>query len=501
MIDTNVEYEIHNESGCFDKIYLLQLGEPVNLNLSTDQVIGLSTYQIITKEPILQPATLMLFDGTSSVGNMKFSLTDANQVLSTARQVNEFLGVPAVVKLGFRGMHVDDYLTVMNAAQVSDFDFAGDGDLFDLEVSDAMSKINSPIFASKDIASEPFTTTEKEFDGGSLTLIDSDSDGVYDRVRLQGNAIDLALKLLISGGDSPSTDYNVWPVWAGAGMYYDPATPELNEVDADYMLTMRDQVMAIPIDMTFSGDESVKSIIDNDFALALGGYFILSGQGRPRIVYPVSPNPSATLERLDDSNILDAKRPSIKDSREYHVTHIKFFLDYDGSSFLLELPMRASPQFLSGKYKNQKRIIEIKSRGLQSINGGVGTAYAVMDKIFQLYGDPAFLLSIDCFFKKHLVEPGDIVEIKTIHYKDLDGIGPDAIRYGTVLNSKPGQNKMSFELIDLTKPLKAGRRGVISPAGTVDYTSATTEEKNTFAWLADEATEQMSNGDEPYSWS
>ena len=60
---------------------------------------------------------------------------------------------------------------------------------------------------------------------------------------------------------------------------------------------------------------------------------------------------------------------------------------------------------------------------------------------------------------------------------------------------------MSFELIDLTKPLKAGRRGVISPAGTVDYTSATTEEKNTFAWLADEATEQMSNGDEPYSWS
>ena len=118
--------------------------------------------------------------------------------------------------------------------------------------------------------------------------------------------------------------------------------------------------------------------------------------------------------------------------------------------------MRASPQFLSGKYKNQKRIIEIKSRGLQSINGGVGTAYAVMDKIFQLYGDPAFLLSIDCFFKKHLIEPGDIVEIKTMHYKDLDGIGPDAIRYGTVLNSKPDQNKISFELIDLTKPLKAG---------------------------------------------
>ena len=126
MIEVNIEYEIHNESGCFDKIYLLQIGEPVNLNLSTDKVIGLETHQIITKEPVLQPATLMLFDGTSSVGNMKFNLVDSNLILSTARQSNEFLGVPAVVKLGFRGMDVADYLTVMNAAQVSDFDFAGD---------------------------------------------------------------------------------------------------------------------------------------------------------------------------------------------------------------------------------------------------------------------------------------------------------------------------------------------------------------------------------------
>ena len=156
---------------------------------------------------------------------------------------------------------------------------------------------------------------------------------------------------------------------------------------------------------------------------------------------------------------------------------------------------------MAGTVKGEERALSIKSRGLRSTLGGISIANATMDALFVRYGTPPARVALQTLFSAHLLEAGDVVEMTSDYYPDIDGRGVGATRLLEVLSVKAGPFRVEAEAIDLTAPLTVGRRAVIGPAAMGDYTAATTDEKETYAWLADDATEELSTGDAAYIWS
>ena len=100
-------------------------------------------------------------------------------------------------------------------------------------------------------------------------------------------------------------------------------------------------------------------------------------------------------------------------------------------------------------------------------------------------------------FRKRNLEEGDVVALTYPQVPDLlTGERGVSGHLMTVISIRPdfGKGLLRLRLLDTG----FRRYGVISPSGTADYTSATDQEKNTFAWISDDATHQMSDGSEGY---
>jgi hypothetical protein len=186
------------------------------------------------------------------------------------------------------------------------------------------------------------------------------------------------------------------------------------------------------------------------------------------------------------------------DPSDNYMSHVVFEFDDDGDGPTTMIT-KASPQYLDGTY-DEIREHQISSRGLQTTLGGAGVAEVVADALFARYGDPAPRVRFSTFFSRHLAEAGDVVTLTTSQMPDWDGRGETAERLLLCLSVKPGPQRVDFDCLDLTGALTAGERAIIAPNGQANYTSATAAEKM-YAYIASDATEELSNGDPAYVWS
>ena len=506
MITPSTEYSLHNASGVQDTVYALLLFAPIGSGSVTDpatgasvtataytteSIPGLTSSMLIMQRPAFAPATLSPLAGTSSIGSVSLSLLDASGAITTTRQSHQVRGNDAALYIGYRGMTWGATFLQVIRGKITQFERSDDGLSYKIEICDRTYQLDVDLFKPEDVAAEPYTAATKSFDDGSLVLSDADGDSAYDTVTLSGDPVGLFLRLALSGGDAASTDYNVWPAWAGLG---------LTEQEVDVAACEAEQVKVLPVPflLPVSGAENGKSFIEAEFCKALGGYLLLSGQGKIRIHYPTAPTASAALQTLSDSVLVT--RPKWRDSNDLLVTAIDYsILDGDGNE--LKLPRRCSPEWLAGTVKGEERVLSIRSRGLRSTLGGISIASATMDALFVRYGTPPSRVALQTLFSAHLLEAGDVAEMTSDYYPDIDGRGVGATRLLEVLSVKAGPFRVEAEAIDLTAPLTVGRRAVIGPAAMGDYTAATTDEKETYAWLADDATEELSTGDAAYIWS
>lgn len=493
MITLPDSYALRNESGIQDTVYVLHIGGDIDTYYSTEAVKGLSTAQLIESRPSLIASSLQPLAGTSSIGAVSVVLTDISQAITTLRRAYRIRGQEATLSLGYKGLPWDDYIQVISG-RITRFERQPDGLSYSLEVSDKLERLDLDIFQAADIAAEPYTAATKSFDSGSLVLSDEDADLVYDTVTLTGHPVDLALKVLFSGGDAAgaATSYNVWPVWAGCALAE-------ADVDIAWFLLEKAKIATVPMEIILSDGENAKSFIETELCNALGGYLRISGTGAIRIRYMSTPSPAdATADVMSDA-VLTAK-PIWGDASDVLVTHIDYEMDHDGSSFDLQLPRRASPQYLADP-TIEERVLKISSRGLKSALGGISIADAVMDLFFQRYGNPPPKVRLQAFFRRHTVEPGDVIPITSDYYPDVDGKGVGGTRYLEVLSVKPSAFKVDIEAIDLTAPIEGGTPAVISPTGTPVFGSASEAELAAYAWLADDATGELSDGTPAWIWS
>lgn len=493
MISLTTSYSLRNASAIQDTVYVLRLAAPVSIDYSTEQVSGLTTSSFIDDRPAFSSASLNVLSGSSSIGSISLVLVDVGKAVTETRRGAQFIGCQADLYEGYRGMAWNggtDWLRTMSG-KISRFERTSDGIGYKLEIADKLDPLDVDIFQASDIGAEYVTGVTKSFDSGSLVLSDADDDGIYDTATVTGNPVDIALKIMLSGGDAVSADYNVWPVWAGCGLTED-------DVDIDWCEAERDKISVVSMRLTLSDGENAKSFLETEICKALGGYLLTSGTSKIRIRYPSAPAASASLQTLDDSVIL--QKPIWSDSRDLLITHVDFELDHDGDGFQLKLPRRASPQWLAGDYL-EERVHKVSSRGLQSDLGGVSVADSIIDTLFERYGDPPPKIKIKNFYRMRSVEPGDVVKMESDYYPDVDGLGTGGTRLLEVLSVRAQNMSVDIDAIDLTSPLTEGRHAVIAPDSIADYTSATTAQQDAYAFIADAGTGQLSNGDTAYIWS
>jgi hypothetical protein len=489
MLTVTKMFEMHNESGIQDTVYVLRFPE-FGIDLSTHPVLGLST-QVLLMDRLPRPSTSMNpLAATASVSSITASILDIDRAFTALRrQYGTFENTAAEVYEGYRDIDWSEYVPILSG-RATGLKLSADMLLWGIEINDPWDQTDMEVFKAEDLAAEPYSG-DKSFDGGSLIIKDSDGDSVYDTVVLTGNPVTLMHNMLISTGANVG-GYDVWPVWAGMGM-----DPDL--IDIDWNEAEQAKVMTVDMRFTYREAVNVRKFIQDEVCRALGGYPIPDGTGRIRIRYPSRPVSSSSLQSIADSDILSSAKPQWSDPNDLLVTEVIFQLGHDGDAFTAEI-QRSSPQFLAGKYK-QPRTHKIISRGLQLDLGGMSIADAVIDQIFARYGDPPARVKFSTTYQKRLSQPGDALRLSTVFYPDVDGLGEGAERLLEALSVKGNINKTDFDCVDLTGPLSLGARAaVIAPNGQPNYTSASAAQR-AYAYLADEATSQLSNGDTAYYWS
>lgn len=494
MIEPTEAYKARVDLISQPTVYVLNLPD-LGINYSTEEVVGLSTSSLLAERPQGAQSQTNPLTGASDIGSLALKLLDARKAVTLLRQQNRLVGQEAEVLQGYRGLPFVDYLSILTG-KVKTFKVSQQGLSYDAELSDRFDQADLPVFKKEAIAAEPWTGGIKSFDGGALMLADNDGDNVYDCVKLMGNPVDLALKMLLSGGGNgvgpvSGTDYDKWPVWAGAGLTID-------EVDITWCEAERAKILTVSMSFVCAGQESAKAFIEEEICRALGGYTLLSGMGKIRVHFPSAPISTADLPLIDDS-VLIAK-PLPLDSSEYHITHITYALADMGDGPTITLK-RASPEYLSGQFAGEERTHDITSRGLQPTLGGVGIAHTVMDALFARYGAPPPRVRLTVFFKKHRIEAGDVVRFSSQFWTDWDGRGITAERLLEVLSVKTSVDRVELDCVDLTIPLTAGQRAVIAPNFSPAVTWATASEaQKQYAFIANQATGQFSDSTPAMVW-
>ena len=491
MITVSDGYALRAASTIQDTIYILAIPS-LSAYFSTGPVKGLTTTGQIVARPSLVPTQVSPLSATASAGSVSVDVLDVDGYVTGLRRSAPMRGQSATLYIGYRDLPWADYLAAL-PGRISGFDRDATGLSYRIEVADTLDRVDVPVFKEEDVAAEPWTGGDKSFDSGSLVIRDSDGDSVYDTVLVGGtvgaNPLDLLLKLLLSGGGNGG-GYDVWPVWAGAGLTID-------DVDVDWIEAERDNILTVNEQFIYRGEVSAKSFLEEDVCLPLGGYPLVSGTGKLRVQFVNSPGSLSPVLAVTSATILPR---SLKwsDPADNYMSHVIFEFDDDGDGPQTTLK-RASPQFLAATY-DEIREHPISSKGLQTALGGAGIADAVADALFSRYGDPAPRVKFSTFFSRHLAEAGDVISLVTDQMPDWDGRGIGSTRLMLCLSVKAGPQKVDFDCLDLTAALTAGERAIIAPNGQADWTAASDAEK-VYAYIASDVTEEMSDGEPAYVWS
>ena len=93
------------------------------------------------------------------------------------------------------------------------------------------------------------------------------------------------------------------------------------------------------------------------------------------------------------------------------------------------------------------------------------------------------------------IDVGDSIDISSDLLQGTDGL-PQSTKLRVIEKSQQPNNRYKYRMV--FSGIEAGNRyPVIAPGTVPDYLSATTEQQNTYGWIAD-TDDEMSNGDDPY---
>lgn len=512
-------------------VYVLRL-LPIQLDevpelLSTDVLPDVATLPILARRPVFAKRSVTPLEGKSSIGTVEVEILNYNHYVEDLLASAQLMQRSCTLHFLWAG---DPWAAALAqprfVGQITEIIRNGSGTSYTLTLSDAVSLLDKTIFDPPSIAAEPFTTAEKTFpdplmlpDGVPslfpptcvLTQVQETADGLprYDTVTVSGHPVNIALGILNSGsGDGlppgETNNYDLFPAYCGLAIPRD-------QIDLTSWERVRDETWSlVQMSFTLNAQENAKQFIEEEICRVLGGYLVITGEGKIGIHCYETPIELEALQVHSDDNIVGI--PVWSGNYGSYISHFATEIDHDGFTYITQNPVRVSAEWLSGIYQ-VPNTHQVASRGLQTALGAQDTLNVIAGQLFYRYGSPLASVTWSAFFDTNVAEPGDIIKLTSITYPfyrrdTLQGKPPT--RLIELLSVQLADDLVHFEGVDLT-PLLLGPEGfprlaIIQENGLgvdgdgTDYLTASSEQRRK-AFLADGGTSQMSNGDAPYVWA
>lgn len=487
-------------------VYVLEFGTLAGVSFPVRFSTGGRTPGIIALPhsedwPSLPGRSISPLEGQSSFGKAQYSIVNYDGALEDLLSAYTMTDRPANIYFLLNGVPWADGMQI-HAGRVANIKRARDAITWVVEITDQLERTGVTVFKEADIQGEAGSGADKVWPlSGSisgnpqLTLSDADSDGTYDTVVLEGHPLSIALCLLLSGSGEGGT-YDVFPAWAGAGL-------STSEVDVDAWETARDdQFPMVEMRITLTGPERLKDFLQGEVFKILGGFPVVTGDGKLSCNFFESPSDVGTLTSFTDADLLSV--PEWDANHQAAITHIDFELDHDGDSFQTTLTgIFVSEEFMSGRVLKENRL-KLSSRGLQTDLGGMSIVRAIADSIFRRYEKPPPKVRFDAMLWKFGTEGGDLVSLESLTYPNVENpqaFGRGAPRYIEIISAGLAKDRVQYEGLDLSALLVEGERiALIAPAGTGAY-SASSAALRKYAFLADGSDGLLPDGKPGYRFA
>ena len=271
-------------------------------------------------------------------------------------------------------------------------------------------------------------------------------------------------------------------------------------MDVETVLAFRNDIFAgYLLEFEFQQSVEAKQFLEFEIFKALGGYMAVLADGRLSPRFFVPPYSFVNLFGFNDRNI--TVLPGIV--RQPLINEVTYRLDYDGSQFQTQLVFVDAPSLQQFGLAGQD-IIE--SKGLRATRGGVSLAGLTATRIFRRYdgvdpvsGSPrggAPTSSITSQYMTLTVEPGDFAFLSHPLMPNFQtgrrGVFNQIVE---VTDKQPNyrDGTMTYKLLD-SGWLRGKVLSRVAPAGTPDFTAASSFQRARYGYLASSSTQAYSDG-------
>lgn len=439
--------------------------------------------------------------GESSISEMEAHCIDPRGELKRLLADPELLGTEAEFRLGFPGMNLADFV-ILSKHQIIKAGWTNEGRVI-LNLQDLQRYTKDYIwYNGGPSAWSPGMVTPDPPVGPSYAANDQpvfDSNPRY----IQGNPIDMLLVAVqneLGIGQTDPTDPSSWQLYIPG----DDSTlinPNIY-FDIDMAVGLRDgQFSGDWMEFVIKAQEEGKSWIEDQILKPLGLYFVVLSTGVLTIKSmksPVSTNPETwtnhsimgipELDRWDIINVLQA-RFNVDDSGTSTASR-KYNADI------------AYEDLTSINQFRQQLIQQAEFTGMRTRRGAMGRAFILADRVFRRhgYGTPVYTCTVQ--LRNLRQELAEYVLLTHPLVLDLYPLSTNAGKMGLtdveceIIDRQPNYSEGTFEfkLID-TRFVQQTVAYKIALNSTPVWTSATTQEKETYLFISNDSGKMSDDSD------
>lgn len=338
---------------------------------------------------------------------------------------------------------------------------------------------------------------------GSLQDANHDSGETVDNyVLYQGNPVTLMLQIMLSTGvgtnwSGTGTNYDVLPYGQGIGIPY-------SLVNITHIEEQRDVFLRSVVVQQFFHEESQGiKFFEDHLCQTLCFWLFENRQGQADVTFFYVPMGTLDAVTINDSLIIGSPQydANLQTGAEF-VNQSTVYYDFQPTSGSDDSYISLISIFDSNsqtKYREASSL-EIKAKFFKTIFGGGRLAFRSASMFINLYKDPPPKINCKMLYSTHLINVGDVVNVGSKFFPDpKSAFGAATPQYAICVMLTPNFNNGSVDGTFLGFGFNAtGRSAGIAPDGTPDYASATDQQKQVYAFISDDTTGLMPNGDPPY---
>lgn len=464
-----------------EPVYFLRIAGHTSEDFATADVKSASTTKTVcAMAPTGGAFELEPLDGTYQQANVTMELLDVDGAITSlistdvpGSGLTSLINRTATIYGGYRSLDESDYPAIYTGV-IAGLTMNRDRTGYVLEIASLLRRL----------------------DGEIMSDATSDTPAT-----IRGNPVNIYWSLL-SG--TFSTSHATFPLDAVSSASTSSSAPTgLNitssELNTTMMTTERDRWYPDAVaEVVYNDATSARAELETEFFRVWQCFPAISGDGRIGLKFLLPPLPASSAQALTDDDIVE-----VYDWARLMDQHLNQFLyrdeltkgsgNFDQTLYSTETAEDTADQAATSETIQYR----VDSRWLSGTYNGVTNATVLAGRTRVRYLRTPAKVEVGVPFTMRHIEHGDVVAVTCSSIPDLRaGTMGTTGRLMLVSGLAPDFERGLLRLTLLDVGYR--RYGVIAPAGTADYTSATAPQQEMFAWISDGTTETMSDGDMGY---